>query len=170
MTFTWTSTRQVEMKRAPFWFLAVAAAAALLAQPAWAKDTICGFRARGLDLNFGTLNPSVNADVRAPLVTLSTFADQAGDCQTGNMTVSVSGGNSRQMSGGGVNGTGTINYTIVGLPVTLARPGNAPVGNPASGYVNWFTTGQVEGVIQWSAFADVPAGSYTDSFTVVVNP
>ena len=158
------------MKRLPFWFLPCFAAAAFFSQPAWGADNICGFRARGLDLNFGTLNPSVNAEVRAPLVTLTTFANQAGDCSNGNMTISISGGNSRQMAGGGADGTGTINYTIVGLPVTLSKPGNAPPGNPGNGYVNWFTTGQVEGVVQWSAFADAPAGSYTDSFTVVVNP
>jgi hypothetical protein len=159
------------MKRLPFWFLS-GMAAALLAQPAWAADGSCSFRAAGLSLDFGTLNPSRTdiPEVRAPLVILTTFANQAGDCKTGNMTVSVSGGNSRQMSGGGADGTGTINYTIVGLPVTLPKPGNAPPGNPAAGYSNWFTANQIEGVIQWSAFADAPAGFYTDSFTVVVNP
>lgn len=156
------------MKRLSFWFGILTAA--LLAPSAWGADGSCGFRASGLSLDFGTLNPSVVGEVRAPLVILTTFANQAGDCRTGNMTVSVSGGNSRQMTGGGVDGTGTINYTIVGLPVTLPKPGNAPPGNPSMGYVNWFTTGQIEGVIQWSAFADAPAGSYTDSFTVVVNP
>lgn len=158
------------MKRLPFWFLPGIAAAALLAPPAWGADGSCGFRAKGLGLDFGTLNPSVNAEVRAPLAILTTFANQAGDCKTGNMTISVTGGNSRQMTGGGVDGTGTISYTIVGLPVTLPKPGNAPNGNPAAGYTNYFTAGAIEGVIQWSAFADAPAGSYTDSFTVVVNP
>ncbi len=157
------------MKRLPFWFLVCSAASALLA-PAWGADAVCSFRAKGLSLSFPPLNPSVNAEVRTPIAIVTTFANQAGDCKTGNMTISVQGGNSRQLTGGGANGTGTIDYTIVGLPVTLPKPGNAPPGNPASGYVDYFTAGQLEGVIQWSAFADAPDGNYTDSFTILVNP
>ncbi len=82
------------------------------------------------------------------------------------MTISIGGSASRQLVG---PGGGTINYTITGLPISLPKPGNSP-GNSGKGYVTWFTSAQLQGVIQWSAYADAPAGSYSDSFTVNISP
>ena len=135
--------------------------------PADAADTTCGFRARGLSLVFGTLDPSSGANVTKPITVATTFANTAGDCTgAGNMTISVVGSSSRQL----VSGSNTINYTITGLPVSLPKPGNAPNGNPAAGYTTWFTPGQLQGSILWSAYADAPAGNYSDSITISVNP
>lgn len=150
--------------RLVFWL----AANTLLLSPVWAADGSCLFRARGLSLNFGVLDPSITAAVNKPVVATTTFADMAGDCKptSATMTISIQGSASRQL----INGTNTIDYMITGLPITLNRPGNAPPGNPANGFTTWFAPNQIQGVIQWSAFADVPAGDYTDSVTVLITP
>lgn len=136
--------------------------------PAHAADKVCNFRAKGLSLNFGVLNPSIARDVSQPVVAAITNADMAGDCVgNGNMTISISGSNSRQL----VSGINTINYTISGLPISLPQPGNAPNNNPGIGYVTWFTAAsQLQGNIVWSAFANAPAGNYSDSVTILINP
>lgn len=136
--------------------------------PTYAADRLCNFRAKGLSLNFGVLNPSVAQNVTQPITVATTFADMAGDCVgSGNMTISVSGSSSRQL----VSGINTINYTISGLPISLPQPGNAPNNNPSIGFVKWFTAAsQLQGNILWSAFADAPAGNYSDSVTISVNP
>jgi hypothetical protein len=135
--------------------------------PSWAADTVCQFRAKGLDLDFGTLDPSINVPGSAPVVATTTFANMAGDCtSTGNMTISIVGPASRQL----VSGANTINYTITGFPISLPKPGNAPPGNPGNGYTAWFAPNQIQGTIQWSAYADAPAGIYTDSITISINP
>lgn len=135
--------------------------------PSRAADTVCQFRAKGLDLNFGTLDPSINVPAPAPVVATTTFANMAGDCTgTGNMTISMVGSTSRQL----VNGANTIDYTITGLPIYLPKPGNAPPGNPGNGYTAWFAPNQIQGTIQWSAYADAPAGNYSDSITISINP
>ncbi len=134
--------------------------------PAWAADGNCQFRAKGLSLNFGTLDPSSNAAVNQPVVATTTFANMAGDCQGGTMTISVVGSSSRQLT----KGADTINYTITGMPITMARPGNAPPGNPGSGYATWFAPGQIQGTIAWSAYANAPAGTYTDTVSIQVTP
>lgn len=136
--------------------------------PAYAADTVCNFRARGLSLNFGVLNPSIVQDIIQPVTVATTFANMAGDCTGGgNMTISIVGPSSRQL----VSGINSINYSILGLPISLPRPGNAPNGNPASGYATWFTPGpQLQGNLLWSAFADAPAGNYSDTVTISVNP
>ena len=135
--------------------------------PTYAADRVCNFRAKGLSLNFGLLNPSVVQNITRPVTVATTFADFAGDCVGSNMTISVSGSSSRQL----VSGTNTINYTILGLPISLPQPGNAPNNNPSIGFVTWFTpVSQLQGNILWSAFADAPAGNYSDSVTILVNP
>jgi spore coat protein U-like protein len=154
------------MGRFPGWFQFCVAATVFLGSPAWGADAVCRFRAGGLSLNFGTLDPSSNAAVGKPVVVATTFADMAGDCSNGTMTISIQGSASRQL----VNGSNTINYTITGLPITLPKPGNAPPGNPGGGYVTWFAPNQLQGVIEWIDYADVPAGTYTDSVTILVNP
>lgn len=141
---------------------------AFLFFPVHAADRICNFRAKGLVLNFGLLNPSIAQNVSQPITVATTNADMAGDCVgNGNMTISISGSNSRQL----VSGINTINYTISGLPISLPQPGNAPKNNPDIGYITWFTAAsQLQGNIVWSAFADAPAGNYSDSVTILINP
>ena len=139
----------------------------LLALPAWAADTTCGFRAKGLGMNFGALDPSINSSVTKPVVAATTFANMAGDCTgAAPMTISIQGGaTSRQLTKGG----DTIAYTISGLPISLARPGNAPPGKPNTGWSTWLT-GAITATVQWSAYANAPAGNYTDAVTIEVNP
>ena len=143
------------------------AANACAVAPVFAADTVCNFRAKGLSLNFGLINPSIVQDISKPITVVTTFANEAGDCTgAGNMTISIVGPSSRQL----VNGINTIDYTISGLPIALPRPGNAPKGNPGVGYATWFTPGQLQGTILWSAYADAPAGNYVDNITLSVNP
>lgn len=135
--------------------------------PAGAADTVCGFRGHGLSLNFGILDPSSGANITKPLTVATTFADMAGDCTgAGSMTIGLVGSSSRQLK----FGSSTINYTIAVPSISLPKPGNAPPGNPGNGYVTWFTPGQLQGTVLWSAYADAPAGSYSDSVTISVNP
>jgi len=154
----------VKMKRSRFAFVLCIAAATLFASPAWGA-AFCVFRGSGLSLNFGTLDPSSNLAVTMPVVASATFANMAGDCNPINqtMTISIQGGaTSRQLT----NGTDTIAYNLSGavtFPVTLARPGN-------NNWATWFTAGQITGTIQWTAYADAPAGTYQDTVTIVVNP
>ena len=148
------------------WLFALALSLWLTA-PAGAANGSCEFRARGLSLNFGVLDPSSHASVSSPVVPSTSLADLAGDCNTaGPMTISIAGSSSRQLAG---PGGGTINYTITGLPVSLPKPGNSP-GSSGKNYVPWFNPGQLQGVIQWSAYADAPAGLYSDTVTVVITP
>lgn len=149
------------------WLAAVLMPCALTVPPVFAADQVCNFRARGLNLNFGSIDPSIVQAISQPITVQTTFANQAGDCVVGgNMTVSIVGSTSRQL----VSGANTIDYTISGFPVVLPKPGNAPNGNPGAGFVTWFTPGQLQGTILWSAYADAPAGSYTDNITISVNP
>lgn len=148
------------MARAPFCVLCCAVAATLIAAPAWGAN--CVFRGGGLALVFGNLDPSSNLEVRKPVTVSTPFANEAGDCNptSQNMTIEIVGGAySRQLTKGG----DSIAYTITGLPVTLARPGN---GN----WRLWLQPGAVEGIIQWSAYANAPAGFYQDTITLVVTP
>lgn len=139
-----------------------------LGLPAWAADASCQFRARGLSINFGALDPSSPTAVTVPVVSSTSFANMAGDCDTaGSMSITLVGSATRQLIG---PGGGSISYTITGLPVSLPKPGNAPPGNPGSGYVAWFAPGQLQASIQASAYADAPAGSYSDSVTVSISP
>jgi hypothetical protein len=155
------------MRGLKFWLLFCVVAPSFFSSASWAADTVCQFRAKGLALNFGTLDPSINVPVPAPVVATTTFANMAGDCTgTGDMTISIVGPASRQL----VSGASTIDYTITGLPISLPKPGNAPPGNPGSGYTAWFAPNQIQGTIQWSAYADAPAGNYSDSITISINP
>lgn len=135
--------------------------------PLFAADLLCNFRAKGLNLSFGLINPSIAQTISSPIVVQTAFANQAGDCNGGgNMTVSIVGSTTRQL----VSGANTINYTISGFPIALPKPGNAPPGNPGSGYVTWFTPGQLQGTILWNDYANAPAGSYTGNFTISIDP
>ena len=141
---------------------------AFLPMTAHAADRVCNFRAKGLSLNFGVLNPSIVQDIIQPVTVATTFADMAGDCVgSGSMTISISGLSSRQL----VSGVNRINYTISGLPISLPQPGNAPKNNPSIGFVTWFTAAsQFQGKILWADYANAPAGNYSDVVTIAVNP
>ena len=149
-----------------FWLLVLATTLALASSPAWARDGSCRFRAVGLTLNFGALDPSSNLTITKPVVASTTNASMAGDCTTGPMTVSMQGSTSRQL----VNGANAISYTVSNIQATLPPPGNSPPGQPNTGWATWFAPGQFQGVIQWAAYADAPAGNYTDSITITVTP
>ena len=154
-------------RRPSFWLLVIGTTLALLASPTWARDASCRFRAVGLTLNFGALNPSdIGATITKPVVISTPNANIAGDCTTGPMTISMQGSTSRQL----VNGAYAISYTISNIQASLPAPGNSPPGQPNTGWAAWFTPGQFQGVIQWAAYADAPAGNYTDSITITVTP
>lgn len=139
----------------------------LAAAPGFAADLVCNFRAKGLNLNFGQIDPSINQTISSPITVQTAFANQAGDCNGGgNMTISLVGSTALQL----VSGVNTINYTISGFPIVLPKPGNAPPGNPGNGFVTWFTPGQLQGTILWNDYAGAAAGSYTGNFTISVNP
>jgi spore coat protein U-like protein len=154
------------MKRPALGFLSCIAAVTLFSSPAWG-GLECRFRASGLALNFGTLDPSSNVAATMPVVAATTPASLAGDCANGNMTISIADGASSRLL---TYGADTIAYTISGLPITLAKPGNVPPGNPDTGWATWFGAGQITGIIQWSAYANAPAGTYLDTVTIVVTP
>ncbi|MDB5745025.1 MAG: hypothetical protein JWR68_3340 [Polaromonas sp.] len=156
-----------KMKGPSFPLLVCMVAMVLANSPAWSKDSSCQFRAKGLSLSFGELDPSSNAAVNVPVVASTPFASMAGDCNIGStMAIGIVGSSSRQL----VKGPDTINYTITGFPITLPQPGNAPPGNPGNGYTTWFTANQLQGSIQWSAYANAPAGNYSDSVTILITP
>jgi len=155
------NSSRIKMNRPRFGLVLCIAAATLFASPAWGAAS-CVFRGSGLSLNFGTLDPSSNLAATSPVVASTTFANMAGDCNpaTQTMTISIQGGaSSRQLT----KGTDTIAYTLSGFPVTINRPGN-------NSWATWFAPGQLTGTIQWSAYADAPAGTYQDTVTIVVNP
>lgn len=143
------------------------AAIALHAPPAFSGQS-CSFRAtNGLVINFGELDPSTGTGPRTATIMASTLASMAGDCQGGTPTMTVAitdRAYTRQL----LNGSEAITYTIYGLPATIPKPGNnSPVGS-SNGWATW--TGSVIAEIQWAAFADKPAGTYSGSFTIEVTP
>jgi spore coat protein U-like protein len=157
-----TGNQRVTMKRASIGVLCCAVTAALISFPVSGAPLDCVFRGGGLALTFGNLDPSSNLDVRKPVTVSTALANEAGDCHPPAQPMAVEildGASSRQMRNGG----DTIAYTITGLPVTLSRPGN-------NSWAVWLQPGAVEGIIQWSAYANAPAGLYQDTITLVVTP
>jgi spore coat protein U-like protein len=150
------------MKRPPIWFFCCIAAATLVPSSAWAA-AFCLFQGAGLGLNFGTLDPSSNSAATNPVVATASLANMAGDCNPTNQTMQISitdGASSRQLTGPGGN---VIAYSISGFPITLNRPGN-------NQWATWFTAGQITGTIAWAAYADAPAGTYTETVSITINP
>ena len=129
-----------------------------LALPAHAVGNNCSFRAKGLSMSFGNLNPGSGSNV---LVSVS-GASSAGDCANGQ-TMTISGDNGLNFNGGSRNlrsGTGDlIAYSLVGLPQSRRAPGN---GNYAPFTFN--------GSILWSDYANAPAGAYGDTVIISVSP
>ena len=144
-----------------FMLLGSAVALAGTVFPAFSRDLLCGFQAKGLSMSFGALDPSSNLTVTVP-VSASTFnANMAGDCQLVTMTISGNDGlnfsGSRRLKNAA--GTDFIPYSLVGLPLNSAAPGNSryPV----------FT---FNGVVAGNAYANASAGSYSDTVVISVNP
>jgi hypothetical protein len=144
------------------WLLPWLAALALAgAGPVHAKDFLCGFQATGLGLSFGSLDPSNAVQVVKSVQVVNTNADKVGDCNGGaTLTISVVGSTSRTLSNGA---GGSIPYTIAGFPITMGQPGN-------NRYAVFFPPPALTGTIGAGAYANAPAGTYTDTVTISVSP
>ena len=127
-----------------------------------AGDLICGFQARGLSMSFGALNPSSGTNATAVMSAATVNADQAGDCLS-LVTVTIDGDAGQSFSGSrrlrNVAGTDFIPYTLVGLPISRAGPGNKK-----------YTSFTFSGQILWSAYANASAGSYSDTVMISITP
>ena len=129
--------------------------------PAFSKDTLCGFQARGLSMSFPPLDPSSNLTVTVP-VSASTFnANTAGDCQA--VTMTISGDNGLNFSGSrrlkNAAGTHFIPYNLLGIPRSSPAPGN-----------NAYPVFTFSGIVAGSAYANASAGSYSDTVVISVTP
>jgi hypothetical protein len=144
-------------------FLVPPLAALLLAcgVPAHGKDSACEFKAVGLALAFGTLDPSNPIEVIKPVQAVNVGAGTVGDCSiaAGTMTVSVIGSTSRQLTNGA---GGAIAYELRGFPLAMPQPGNKVYAN--------FLSVDLTGRIAAGAYADAPAGIYWDTVTLSVTP
>lgn len=139
-----------------------------LALPAFAQDVRCEFATRrlggatGLSINFGTLDPSSGATVTLPVVAASTNAGRIGDCIS-SVSMTLAGDNGANFSGTRRLKHATlaefIPYSLVGIPVSRSGPGN-------SQYVVFTFDGTVTG----PAYANAPAGPYSDSVLISVTP
>lgn len=132
------------------------------ASTAYASGNNCSFQARGLTLNFGTLNPASLLDARAPISASALNADKAGDCApVQTMQITINGGTTRYLK----NGAGDlISYTLVGF---VTNPSGQSNGN----YVNFLAPTGAFGNIAWSDYANAPAGNdYADMVTITVSP
>lgn len=133
-----------------------------VAEPVSAGDLACAFQARGLSMSFGALNPNSGANATALLSAATLNADRAGDCLK-QVTMTIDGDPGQSFSGSrrlrNAAGTDFISYTLVGLPITSAGPGNTKYANFA-----------FSGTILWSAYANASAGSYSDTVMISVTP
>lgn len=138
-------------------FPLAAAIAALLAcvQPVFAAS--CSFKAHGLSLSFGVLDPSNASNITRATIAATAGADQVGHCNNVAMTISGDNGlnynGSRRLS----NGASYISYTL-NLPINLAAPGNS------------YTTFSFTGTILGTAYLNAPAGNYSDTVIITVSP
>lgn len=126
---------------------------------AFAKDSNCQFRARGLSMNFGALDPSSGSNVAAGLSAATLGADQAGDCQQLTMTIDGDSGQNGTRRLRNAAGTDFIPYALVGLPAAMPAPGNTK-----------YTTFSFSGMILWNSYANATAGSYSDTVIISVTP
>ena len=129
--------------------------------PAFGKDLICGFQAKGLSMSFGALDPSSNLTVTVPVSASAPNANRAGDCQS--VTMTISGDNGLNFSGSrrlrNAAGTDFIPYDLVGIPLSSAAPGN----NAYSGFT-------FNGTVTGNAYSNASAGSYSDTVVISVTP
>lgn len=137
---------------------------AALAFPTWARNNSCLFQAAGgLSLSFGALDPSNAVAVTVSAAAVSLNSNHVGDCRPTIQTMTISGDNGLNFGGGSRrlrSASGSfIPYSLTALPITRSRPGN-------NNYV-MFT---FNGVIAAAAYQNAPAGTYTDTITISVNP
>lgn len=152
------------MKKHCFLVVCPVAAALLIAfgSPAYAASS-CSFGAHGLSMAFGNLNPSVAGNVTVNATPATLNANTWGNCGNASQTMVMSattGLHSGSCPGGGTcmaNGADLIPYSL-----TLAANAKAS----ANGYIAFTVTGTVLG----SAYVNAPAGSYSDSVLLTVNP
>jgi spore coat protein U-like protein len=140
------------------WVFTIAMVA--MAAPAIGKDRSCQFQARGLTMSFGVLDPSSGVDATAVVSAATQNADKAGDCDRAvTMTIDGDGGQNGSRMLKNAAGTDFIPYTLVGIPIATAGPGN-----------NAYQPFTFKGVILWSSYADRRAGSYSDTVIISVTP
>lgn len=134
-----------------------------LSAAAHSAGTDCNFQARGLSLNFGTLNPASGATVTVPIVATTLNANKVGDCAPTLMTMTIAADNGMWYSGGhrmkNSASADYIAYSLTGLPLTVDRPG-----------VNQYVVFTFSGSVTWSAYSDAPAGNYSDTVMISVSP
>lgn len=135
------------------------AAGDLGGSPAFANGNTCLFQAKGLALNFGTLNPSSGATVSVPVAAATLNANAVGDCASGK-TMVFTADNGLHFSGSRrmTNGTDFIPYSIT-LPANQPGPGNGI-------YIKFTFTGTVAS----TSYQNASAGNYGDTVTLTVTP
>lgn len=144
-------------------YLGLAAAVALLgvSASAWSSGNSCGFQAKGLSMNFGSLDPSSGANVTRSVSAATLNANRVGDCAPGQ-TMVVSGGEGQHFGGGSrrlSNGSDFIRYSLSLPTAGQSGPGN---GN----YIAFTFNGTVLG----ADYANASAGTYSDTVVITVSP
>lgn len=115
-------------------------------------------------MSFGTLDPSSNANVTVPVQAAVANANRVGDCQNGGgNTLQITADNGQWFSGSrrlkNLTSADFIDYSLTGLPLTLSRPGN-----------NVYVIFTFNGTVAGSAYANAPAGNYSDTVLITVTP
>lgn len=142
--------------KAPLFLFLLAAALVQVSPAALAKNGICEFRAKGISMNFGALDPSSGSDASAMLAFSTLNADEVGDCRDLTMTIGLETPGPRVLT----HASGAvIPYTFVGLPIVAPAPGN-----------NRYIPFTFSGLILWNSYANAPAGNYTDTVMISVTP
>lgn len=154
---------RAKMKKPPF-LVAVCIAAALLiaAMPAYAWNNRCKFQAKGLSMSFGALDPSSGSNVTVPVSAATLNANNMGSCRSGNQ-MAISGDNGLNFSGSRrlkrIGSADYIPYTLSSFPTGVPGPGNGV-----------YTSFTFNGTILGTAYANAPAGTYTDTVIISVTP
>jgi len=144
--------------RSPILWFAAVLALGLVPSLASAAPS-CAFQARGLNLGFGSLDPSAAANKTVAATVGTANADRWGSCSNQTMVMTATtglnpSGGVRRMT----NGSAFISYSL-----TLPPNATGPAGN---GYVQFILSGTVLA----SDYIDAPAGSYSDTVLITVSP
>jgi len=129
------------------------------ATSAYANGANCFFRAGGVTLAFGNLDPSTAANVTRP-ITIGSGATW-GDCQNRDMTMYADDGQHFSGSRRLANGAATefIPYTLSALPSLVPSQGN-----------NVFIAFTFNATILGSSYTNASAGLYQDNVILRVEP